>query len=127
MKRLRGFGLIDSLLGLSILLLATIGALRTASYCNGFFMMDREREVTRELLDHIKYLPAAVLDNFGTRYYDVRGQPAGEGARYCLRVKSDGDPGRRGWWCELTYDDSSGKGRVRAFERLEWRPLHEGI
>lgn len=127
MKQKRGFSLIDSLIAMTLALMAIATIFQMYRLSQRAWFLHRERATAREILCRIKYLPTPYMDRFGTRFYDFRGQEVAASGKYQLKVLADPRASERNYWCTLTYVDAYDQPREFNFSRKEWRGNEKGI
>ncbi len=121
MQQTRGFSLMDSLVAMTLVLVATTSIFQMYRLSSRAWFLHRERATAREILSGVKYLPAPYMDRFDTRFYDFRGQAVAGSGKFQLRVVADPRGSERNYWCTLSYVDAYDQPREFTFSRKEWQ------
>ncbi len=125
MKR-RAFGLVDSMIAMTVVLVAAGGILGTCLKNREAIRLHSEREVAREILANAQSLPSAYLEAGSERHFTFRGLASGTPDRYRLRVETTRERNSICYQATLSYLDAARQLRFLNFERCEWRQ-YEGL
>lgn len=122
----RAFGLVDSMIAMTIVLMAVGAILKMTMQNRKALALHTEREIAHEILANAQSLPTSYLEGLSERHFDFRGMPSARPDRYRLRVETELEEDSVCYRATLTYMDGIGSLRFLKFQRREWRQ-HEGL